>query len=247
MRTHKANGKRAFTLIELMVVVLVIMILSGILFRLAALVQDRAARSRVVYQLQQIQNALNEFYAEYGHYPPVDFVEYEFEAQRTNMQTRYMEDTFIPSRNNPDEPDMFFPDRRVATREDDRVSDRWPYAGTRPWGLGYRYGLVSYLWPRARGQVYTPGVRGCWYDMDTERDRDAKARWSHYLNDVPVHTGHRGYLGGVPGYAVPMPYTNLVATINDPWDAAYRYESRPPYTRYRLWSVNHTLTGEAGE
>jgi len=247
MKAQEKHRRRAFTLIELMVVVLVIMILSAILFRLTALVQDRTARAQVVYQLQQIQNALNEFYAEYGHYPPVNFVAYEYEAQRYWTQPDYMRDIFLPGRNNPDDPSLFFPDRRMAARESDRVDDQWPYADAQPWGLGYRYGLVSYLWPRARGQVHQLGIRGCWYDRDTGRDIDAKNRWAHYLTDVPVHTGYRAYDDGVPGYAVSMPYSNYVATVRDPWHSAYQYESLPPFTRYRLWSVNHTLTGEAGE
>jgi prepilin-type N-terminal cleavage/methylation domain-containing protein len=221
---------RAFTLIEMMVVILVIMILSGILFRVTRLIQDRMARSRCVYELEQLQNALNEFYSEYERYPPVSFVEYEYEAQATNTQSRYFRELFLPAHNDPEDPDTFFPDQR-------RDVGTWPCSDHRDWALGYRYGLVSFLYRRARGQVYARGTRGCWYDQDTARDLDAKDSWHHYIDDIGPDGG--GYRRHDPptGMESIQPYSNEVVSLYDPWGRTYRYQCRPPFIRYRLWSA----------
>jgi len=229
---RQRNG-RGFTLIEMMVVILIIMILAGILFRVTLLIQEKMARSRCVYELEQLQNALNEFYAEYGSYPPVSFVEYEYEAHSINTQSRYFMDTFMPAHNNPEEPDTFFADQR-------RDVGTWPWSSPShsDWALGYRYGLVSFLYNRARGQPEpTPGSPGCWYDMDTDRDIDAKASWAHYIDDIgPDGLGYRRHDPPASMESI-QPYSNSVAGLIDPWGRSYNYQCRPPFIRYRLWSV----------
>ncbi len=229
MRRNRGTW-RGFTLIEMMVVILVIMILSGILFRVTKLMQDKMARSRCVYELEQIQNALNEFYAEYGSYPPVNFVEYEYEAQSTNTQSVYMMRVFLPAHNNPEDPATFFPDLR-------RPSGTWPWSSHADWALGYRYGLISFLYPRDQGQSYALGTRGCWYDMDTPRDVVAKASWAHYIDAIgPDGAGGRRH-DPPAGMESIQPYTNYVASLHDPWGGTYRYQCTPPFIRYRLWSA----------
>ncbi len=61
----------AFTLIEMMVVVALIGILIGGVFRLIGTAGERAKRSSTVDRLQRIENAISGFYAQYGTYPPV--------------------------------------------------------------------------------------------------------------------------------------------------------------------------------
>jgi prepilin-type N-terminal cleavage/methylation domain-containing protein len=73
------NRKKGFTLIELLMVVVVILMLSALLFRVAALVGDKTMRAKAVADIQNLQNALNEYMAEYGTYPPTAGVAYEFE------------------------------------------------------------------------------------------------------------------------------------------------------------------------
>ncbi len=74
------NTRRTgFTLVELLMVVLVILMLSAMLFRGAALVGDRVLRAKAISDIQNLQNALNEYLAEYGTYPPVQKVAYILE------------------------------------------------------------------------------------------------------------------------------------------------------------------------
>lgn len=64
-------GRRAFTMIELMVVVSIIAILIGGVFKIFRTVQDMNAKATTIARMQCIQNAISAFYAEYGYYPPV--------------------------------------------------------------------------------------------------------------------------------------------------------------------------------
>jgi len=87
------SGRRAasagFTLIELMVVILVILLLSGLLFRLGAIIKDRSERAKATADLANIEHALNEYFAEYGIYPPVKTTAYVYED--TSLQPPVMD------------------------------------------------------------------------------------------------------------------------------------------------------------
>jgi prepilin-type N-terminal cleavage/methylation domain-containing protein len=63
----------AFTLVEMMVVVVVIAILIAGVFRLMKAVDLKNRESMTKARLQRIQNAISAFYAEYGTYPPVAY------------------------------------------------------------------------------------------------------------------------------------------------------------------------------
>jgi prepilin-type N-terminal cleavage/methylation domain-containing protein len=86
-----SKTRRGFTLIELMFVILIILLLSGMLFKLVGIINDRSAIAKATADLQNIEHALNEYFAEYGIYPPVTFTEYEYE--RTDMQPSTMLDS----------------------------------------------------------------------------------------------------------------------------------------------------------
>lgn len=64
--------KRAFTLIEMMIVVAVIAILTGILFRLMGVGEDAEKRNITVARMQRLENCLSGYYAAFGSYPPVE-------------------------------------------------------------------------------------------------------------------------------------------------------------------------------
>ena len=63
--------KKAFTLVELMVVVVVIAILASISFKIAGLGEDSSARSNTIARMQRLENAISGYFAAYGSYPPV--------------------------------------------------------------------------------------------------------------------------------------------------------------------------------
>ena len=63
--------KKAFTLVELLVVVVVIVTLMAITFRLAGVAGSSNHRNRTIERMQRIENALSGYYAAFGSYPPV--------------------------------------------------------------------------------------------------------------------------------------------------------------------------------
>ena len=63
--------KKAFTLVELLVVVVVLVTLMSLTFRLAGLGEEQEARNVTITRMQRLENALSGYYAAYGTYPPV--------------------------------------------------------------------------------------------------------------------------------------------------------------------------------
>lgn len=63
--------RKAFTLIELMVAVVVIAILMSIVFRLSGVGTDTQKRNLTASRLQRLENCLSGYYAAFGSYPPV--------------------------------------------------------------------------------------------------------------------------------------------------------------------------------
>ena len=63
--------KKAFTLIELLIVVVVLVTLMTITFRLGAIGQSQSERNTTVNRIQRLENCLSGYYAAFGTYPPV--------------------------------------------------------------------------------------------------------------------------------------------------------------------------------
>ena len=63
--------KKAFTLVELLVVVVVMVTLMTIMFRLAGVGGESAAINKTVDRMHRLENALSGYYAAFGTYPPV--------------------------------------------------------------------------------------------------------------------------------------------------------------------------------
>ena len=63
--------KKAFTLIELLIVVLVLVTLMTITFRLGSIGQSQSERNTTVNRIQRLENCLSGYYAAFGTYPPV--------------------------------------------------------------------------------------------------------------------------------------------------------------------------------
>jgi prepilin-type N-terminal cleavage/methylation domain-containing protein len=69
--------RRAFTLVELLIVVAIVMILAGISFKIMGLVGNRSGVAKTTMILEQVRNALGAYYGTYGSYPPVNEVRTE--------------------------------------------------------------------------------------------------------------------------------------------------------------------------
>lgn len=252
------RSKQGFTLMEMLVVIIIVMILSGILFKVVALVGTKTGVARATYELEQIRNALNDFYAEYAYYPPTlfDITEQMSQSQRnnyahTNMmyeyedamyQTPWFRNVFLPQHNDPEnDPDNFFADTA-------RPHDQFASPGQPGWELGYWYGLCSYLYKRQRFGGADAWRQTHWYDMDTERDDAVKGQWQHFIADIGPDSWNLGpgVVGGhvrrdsPPGLGTQAPYYNARVSLFHPWpdsdSVSYRYVCLPPYQRYRLWS-----------
>ena len=63
--------KKAFTLLELMVVIGILSLLMAIVFRLIGVGGGASARATTVNRMQRVENCLSGYYAVYGSYPPV--------------------------------------------------------------------------------------------------------------------------------------------------------------------------------
>jgi len=64
--------KKAFTLIELLIVIVVIVTLMAITFRLGGVASNSTYRNRTISRMQRLENCLSGYYAAFGSYPPVD-------------------------------------------------------------------------------------------------------------------------------------------------------------------------------
>jgi type II secretory pathway pseudopilin PulG len=67
MQRH--SDERAFTLLELFVIMAIIAILAGLLFPAFSTVMERARKTEAKNDLTQIVTAVNAYYTEYGKYP----------------------------------------------------------------------------------------------------------------------------------------------------------------------------------
>ena len=63
--------KKAFTLIELMIVIAVMVVLMGFVFRLMGMGSDSHKRTITVMRMQKLENCLSGYNAAFGSYPPV--------------------------------------------------------------------------------------------------------------------------------------------------------------------------------
>jgi len=78
------NRRSAFTLVEMMVVVAIIAILIGGVFKLLGAAGEKNKESVTVMRMERLQNALSGYYAEYGSYPPVMQYEYPDPEKQRN-------------------------------------------------------------------------------------------------------------------------------------------------------------------
>lgn len=74
------DPKKSFTLIEILVVIAIIIILTGIVFKMIQVAVRSSSKARCVEKLEKVAHCVEEYFGEYGIYPPVDFVKYEYES-----------------------------------------------------------------------------------------------------------------------------------------------------------------------
>ncbi len=72
MKTNPRHGHAAFTLIELMAVITIIVILAGLVVGALGFVNERKAKEKAKVQLALIAKALEEYKLDNGTYPPTE-------------------------------------------------------------------------------------------------------------------------------------------------------------------------------
>lgn len=72
----KAN-RRGFTLVEMLVVIAVIGVLAGIMFRVGSMVHERLARAKDYETLEYVKACIEGYYELNGNYPPCSGTEWE--------------------------------------------------------------------------------------------------------------------------------------------------------------------------
>ncbi len=63
--------KKGFTLLEMLVVITILAVLMGIVFRLSSIGSNSDKRTKTIMRLQCLENCLSGYYAAFGSYPPV--------------------------------------------------------------------------------------------------------------------------------------------------------------------------------
>lgn len=223
LRTAERRRRIGFTMIEMLVVVVIILILTGIIYRISAHYRHRAGRARTAYQLELMLNIMEEYYAVYGHYPP---------SIRSGA-------TSGGSANN------------AYEDYEDRVGQNiyppdWPYYRNdplvRPLLPIYQdpstYGLTFYLKVQFDAGL-VPGVER------TEYQR----RWRHYFDEISTPVSYQHVDFGLYGdfdrsddfqgdeEGGGLDHSNRVFRIVDPYGKDWVYVSSPPdYQSYQLYS-----------
>ena len=259
----KQNG---FTLIEMLVVVVVIAILSGLVFQMIGAGGTSSDKAKARRQLEALANAVEEYRAEYGRYPPVARLP---ETSRDSCR-----------RHQADYNDSWTDEE---CRKKTYQPLRYDYPGPKGWwthgGEGgsrslaallqnvprsdatvFIFGLMSYLETRVEGRAENahrtlfeksksiPDSQSHWLSENSRRIRkDAKSSDWNVAEDNPRDARAakkiepfikdiRRTEQSVHSYRNNV-YTNHQSTIWDPWGNELNYKSDPPYDSYRIWSI----------
>jgi len=213
--------RAGFTLIEMLVVVIIITILAGMVLGLLKVSGDWGAKAQTNLKLGKLRAAIEEFYAEYGQYPPV--------PNYGNGQPFYYEYPGAQTKNG-----------NLGTAVSDPTTD-WKSCPI------FTFGLMSFLVPRYTSHASladNAGGLGAVFSMnqwnsynqsihDQQRDINACNRWNAYIQDILTVT-YKPESVNKDGVHC---YTNLVLSVNDGWGREFHYQSPPPYQSYKLWSV----------
>ena len=223
MKLETGNGKAdecrdrcraGFTLVEMLVVIVIILVLMGVVFKMTRPAIGKQAEAQTVAKLERLKAAMEEFYAEYGHYPPVPYYDggqplcYEYpwkQGMRSDLIGKFGDQT-------------------------------WDTAPL------FTFGLMSFLMPRYddRAENAWPSLLdndqwGDYNDQKKDIERDARAckRWAPFVVDITENHLADNKIGGVASAA----YTNQLVTVRDGWERDFIYVSPPPHQSYLLFSV----------
>ncbi len=247
MQTKNRRLQTGFTLIEMLVVIVIILILMGVVFRMVRMVGNRSAESVTEAKLSKLKAAVEEFYAEYGLYPPVPY--YRNVADPAgNFLDKDAGAARHPETGKPWGADALVqPVRYERVWEDGGLQGKTGTFKNETWDTApaFTFGLISFLTPRFQGAVSNAFENGLaemmndpqwrnYNDAVRDQPRDVRAceRWAPFLKDV-VSGDHRA--GRTVGNTR-SGYTNVFITVHDGWEHEFVYVSPPPHQSYLLFS-----------
>ena len=234
------SRRSAFTLIEMLVVVVIIGILAGIVFKLIGAGGASSDRARTQKQLEMLANAIEEYRAEYGKYPPVS------KNQEGKQPVRY---------EYPRDPNYWTGGgknnaKNLATKLKDVPRDE---------ATVFVFGLMSYLECRVEGRASnayrslfeksSAGIdQSHWLSENSKKTRaDANSSDWNIAADSPrdIRAARRiePYISKIRGDWEQERkwqgecWTNKYDSVWDAWSHELRYQSDPPYDSYSIWSI----------
>ncbi len=226
---HKLLPRAGFTLVEMLVVVIIIAILAGMVLGLSKVGRSWQEKAVTAERLGRLRAAIEEFFAEYGKYPPVNAAYYG--GQPFGYEYGWTNGMNVLTLN-------------LGFRGAD-ANKAWSEAPV------FTFGLMSFLATRYTGRannldVLSPSYRDLlamnqWGDFnlivgDADRDREAIERWRVQIEGIDSTVKKARSVALRADASRTYPYTNLYFTVYDGWSKEFNYESRPPYISYRLWS-----------
>lgn len=247
---------KGFTLIEMAIVICIIVILALMMFRMVGAVGKANDVAETRARLEKVGNALEEFRAIYGKYPPVPV--YPGYGQTFGYECPdYAGWGGTKSSGGVDQ--------ETANNRAKVVDEHNP-----PWGSCnvYTFGLCSFFLPRFNGTAEngpnifvshnkaTGSIFGQWGNYnyssgkvgDSAHDLAAVRRILPYLDGKLGPDGRPESFGimtrygktcslGNAGFSDKVIVTNSYWTVQDAWYHELQYESRPPYDTFKIWSV----------
>jgi type II secretory pathway pseudopilin PulG len=226
----------------MLVVVLIMALLMGLLVRHMRNADDRANRAATTKTIEQVSAALEEFFAEYGQYPPVPVyagdgcqpIYFEFPVEYLPPDPRATPidlsgTQYITALNPFSDPTL---DQRLFTLglvsflvpRYKTVLDNSHYFATNSWAFNN---------PNQQWKFHNPVE----VNKDQDRDLAAIARWAPFLEGVIQPSPGMTHSNALLGRA----WINQGFTIRDAWGAPLRYQSVPPHQSYKLWSANPNM------
>ena len=223
--TRRDGRRRAgFTLVEMLVVIVIILILMGVVFKMTHPAAGKQAEAETVAKLERVKAAVEEFYAEYGQYPPVP--------------------TY----------DAVQPFRYEYPSQSGMRSDLVGVFDDQTWGTAplFTFGLMSFLVPRYKDRA--SGAWASLLDLDQwgdynddqgdlARDTRACARWAPFLDGILYKDSTQRIVNKNQSRA----YTNLYVTVLDGWYHEFVYVSPPPHQSYLIFSRGPDNAYDAGD
>ncbi len=265
------RSRAAFTLVEMLVVVLIMALLIGLLVRTLGGAGRQSDKAVTLARIERVKAALEEFYAEYGQYPPVPFYKPSPPLPDTGEDTYYDESGNKQTYDRIQPVYMEFPVKYTMDDEFSGVNylDTWPKASDATDSSATRLftlGLVSFLvkrydtvtnesfWFRTNLRAFNDTAQWDHFTETTEikdspRDINAIARWEPFLEGV-LDDDNKGMdslpRGPNPNSTAGTTHVNSAKTIKDAWGQHLRYESLPPHQSYKLYSIGPNKRDEQG-